>query len=45
MQKGDGPIIAQVHPYEPIIKDRVVSNSVKPAAKMIDKGKKKVVGI
>ena len=45
MQKGDDLVIAQVCPYEPIIKDKVVSNNVEPTTKMIDKGKKKVVGI
>ena len=45
MQKGDGHVIAQVHPYEPIVKDKVILNNVKPIAKVIDKGKKKVVAI
>ena len=45
MQKGDGPVIAQVHPYEPIIKDKVSSNNVEHATKVMDKEKKKVVGI
>ena len=44
MQKHD-PFIAQVFPYEPVIKDKVVSNNVGPTTKVIDKGKKKVVGI
>ena len=45
MQKGDGLVIAQVCPNEPIVKDKVVSNNAKPIAKVMDKGKQKVVGI
>ena len=44
-QKGDGPMIAQVHPYEPIIKDKIAPNNVEPTRKVVDKAKKKVLGI
>ena len=44
LQKGDGPVIAQVCPYAPI-KDKIASNNVELVAKIVDKGKQKVVGI
>ena len=44
LQKDD-PIIAQVYPYEPVIKDNVVSKIVEPTNKVTDKGKQKVVSI
>ena len=38
-------MIDQVHPYKPIIKDKSAPNLVEPVAKVVDKGKQKVVGI
>ena len=45
LQKLDGPIISQDHPYEPIIKDKIAPNNVEPTRKVVDKAKKKVLGI
>ena len=44
MHNRDDHVITQIHPYEPIIKDKgikdkVVSNNVELAANVIDKGK------
>ena len=38
LQQNEGPVIAQVHSYKPII-DRVESNKVNATTKIVDKGK------
>ena len=50
MHKRDDPVITQIYPYEPIVKDKgvkdkVVSDNVEPVPKVIDKGKQKMVCI
>ena len=39
MHKRDDLAIAQVFPFEPIIKEKIASNNVEPATKIVNKGK------